>query len=109
MISAVICFVKSKNSKTQRHAAAERMRSRSDQMLHRILEQSFSLPPGAIQGPESTLPQSSMPQSAMQQSSCVQTSKKKLNPKKNVKPTISSVQNIVYPVLGSDSDLESVC
>ena len=101
MISAVICFVKSKNSKTQRHAADEMMRSRSDQLLHRILEQSFSLPPGAIKGPEST-PQSSMPQS----SSMHQSSEKNFNSKK---PIFSSVKNIVYPVLGSDSDLESVC
>ena len=96
MVSAVICFVKSKNAKTRRRASEEMMRSRSDQLLHVILERSFSVQPGSINGPQSTLPKTT----------CNAVNEQDLKQKKNFKKNNC---NTFYPVLRSDSDLESVC
>lgn len=99
MISAVICFVKSKNERIQRHAADEMMRSRSDQLLHIILEKSFSIPPGSTQAPKSNKPQTSI----------MARNEKNENSKTLKNKNNTTAKNTFYPILGSDSDLESVC
>ena len=104
MISAVICFVKSKNERIQRHAADEMMRSRSDQLLHIILEKSFSIPPGSTQAPKSNKPQTSIMARNEKNENSKNENSKTLKNKNN-----TTVKNTFYPILGSDSDLESVC